>query len=100
MIITKQVDPVISDLDDLVDDCELKLEPEHAFETRRRIAAARSDAIAYRRFVAPQRAGADRNWPSSTRPGWRRMIGCTCARRPIASRAWPRIWRRCANAPR
>jgi zinc transporter len=55
MIITKQVDPVISDLADLVDECELKLEPEHAFETRRRIAAARSDAIAFRRFVAPQR---------------------------------------------
>lgn len=55
MIITKEVDPVISELDDLVDQCELKLEPEHAFETRRRIAGARSDAIAYRRFVAPQR---------------------------------------------
>jgi len=55
MIITKQVDPVIGELDDLVDDCELRLEPEHAFETRRRIAVARSDAIAYRRFVAPQR---------------------------------------------
>ena len=55
MIITKQVDPVISELDDLVDDCELRLEPEHAFETRRRIAVARSDAIAYRRFVSPQR---------------------------------------------
>jgi len=55
MVITKEVDPVISELDDLVDACELKLEPEHAFETRRRIAAARSDAIAFRRFVAPQR---------------------------------------------
>jgi len=55
MIITKQVDPVIGELDDLVDECELRLEPEHAFETRRRIAVARSDAIAYRRFVAPQR---------------------------------------------
>jgi zinc transporter len=55
MMITKQVDPVIGELDDLVDQCELKLEPEHAFETRRKIAAARSDAIAYRRFVAPQR---------------------------------------------
>lgn len=55
MAITKEVDPVISELDDLVDQCELKLEPDHAFETRRKIAAARSDAIAYRRFVAPQR---------------------------------------------
>ena len=55
MIITKKVDPIIGDLADVVDECELRLEPEHAFETRRRIAAARSDAIAYRRFVAPQR---------------------------------------------
>jgi zinc transporter len=68
MIITKKVDPVITELADLVDDCELALEPEHAFETRRRIAAARSDAIAYRRFVAPQRealtrlAALDANW--------------------------------------
>jgi zinc transporter len=68
MIITKQVDPVISDLGDLVDDCELALEPEHAFETRRKIAQARSDAIAYRRFIAPQRealanlAALDASW--------------------------------------
>jgi len=55
MVITKQVDPVISDLADLVDDCELAIGPERAFETRRKIAAARSDAIAYRRFVTPQR---------------------------------------------
>ena len=55
MMITKKVDPIIGDLADLVDDCELRIEPERAFETRRRIAEARSDAIAYRRFVAPQR---------------------------------------------
>jgi len=55
MMITKKADPIISDLADLVDDCELRIEPDHAFETRRRIAEARSDAIAYRRFVAPQR---------------------------------------------
>jgi hypothetical protein len=29
---------VITDLDDLVDNCEPKLEPERAFETRRKIA--------------------------------------------------------------
>ncbi|HWI86747.1 MAG TPA: zinc transporter ZntB [Sphingomonas sp.] len=55
MIITKKVDPVITALGDMVDDCELALAPEHAFETRRKIAQARSDAIVYRRFVAPQR---------------------------------------------
>jgi len=55
MVITKKVDPIISDLADLIDACELRLEPEQAYDTRRRIASARSDAIAYRRFVAPQR---------------------------------------------
>jgi zinc transporter len=39
----------------VVDDCETSLEPSHAFDTRRKIASARSDAIIYRRFVAPQR---------------------------------------------
>ena len=55
MTITKRLDPVITDLGDQVDDCETQLNPEQAFETRRKIAAARSDAIVYRRFVAPQR---------------------------------------------
>jgi zinc transporter len=55
MMITKQVDPVIGELDELIDECELRLDPSQAFETRRKIAEARSDAIAYRRFVAPQR---------------------------------------------
>ncbi|WP_116091097.1 zinc transporter ZntB [Sphingomonas crusticola] len=60
MIITKRVDPVISDLGDLVDDCELAIAPEHAYETRRKIAEARADAIVYRRFVAPQREALSR----------------------------------------
>ncbi len=58
--ITRRLDPIISDLGDLVDDCEAALDANRAFETRRRIAAARSDAIAYRRFVAPQRAALTR----------------------------------------
>ena len=56
MTITKRVDPVIADLGDLVDDCETALDADHAFDTRRKIAGARSDSIVYRRFVAPQRA--------------------------------------------
>lgn len=55
VIITKEIDPVIADLGDLVDDCETMLEPDQAYDTRRQIARARSDAIVYRRFVAPQR---------------------------------------------
>jgi zinc transporter len=60
IIITKRLDPVISDLGDLVDDCELALQPENAFETRRKIAEARAEAIVYRRFVAPQREALSR----------------------------------------
>jgi zinc transporter len=55
MLITKKVDPIITDLGDLVDDCETMLEPAQAYDTRRKIATARSDAIVYRRFIAPQR---------------------------------------------
>ena len=53
--ITKRIDPVIADLGDQVDACETTLDPDKAFETRRQIAQARSEAIVYRRFVAPQR---------------------------------------------
>ena len=53
--ITRRVDPVIADLGDLVDDCETVIDPDNAYETRRHIANARSDAIVYRRFVVPQR---------------------------------------------
>ena len=55
ILITKQLDPAVADLGDLVDTCETSLDAKQAFETRRRIAAARSDAIGYRRFVVPQR---------------------------------------------
>ena len=60
MIITKRLDPIITDLGDVVDDAEATLDPAKAFETRRTIAGARSDAIAYRRFVAPQRTALER----------------------------------------
>ncbi|MDO6415914.1 zinc transporter ZntB [Sphingomonas sp. BIUV-7] len=55
MLITKRIDPTITELGDLVDDCETMLEPDQAYETRRKIATARSDAIVYRRFIVPQR---------------------------------------------
>lgn len=55
VIVTKRLDPVIAELGDMVDDCEETLDADHAYATRRRMAAARSDAIAYRRFVAPER---------------------------------------------
>lgn len=55
IVITKRIDPIVTDLGDRVDDCETTLDPKRAFETRRQIAEARSDAIVYRRFVVPER---------------------------------------------
>ncbi|ATE63301.1 zinc transporter ZntB [Rhizorhabdus dicambivorans] len=52
--ISHQLDPVIAELGDQVDDCELSLSSEH-FHLRREIAHARSKAISYRRFIVPQR---------------------------------------------
>ncbi len=53
--IAHQLDPVVADLGDKVDDCEVSLAGERAYELRREIAHARSQAISYRRFVVPQR---------------------------------------------
>ncbi len=53
--ITHQLDPVVADLGDKVDDCEVTLSAEDGFVLRREIARARSDAIGYRRFIVPQR---------------------------------------------
>ena len=55
ILITRRIDPIVTDLGDLVDDCESALDVKNAFETRRKIASARSDAIIYRRFVVPER---------------------------------------------
>jgi zinc transporter len=55
MQITRQLDPVVADLGDKVDDCEVELAAEGGFVLRREIARARSEAISYRRFIVPQR---------------------------------------------
>lgn len=52
--IAQHLDPVVADLGDKVDECELALSSE-GFSLRREIARARSTAITYRRFVVPQR---------------------------------------------
>ncbi|MET0375397.1 MAG: zinc transporter ZntB, partial [Rhizorhabdus sp.] len=52
--IAHHLDPVVADLGDQVDDCELALSGE-GYALRREIAKARSTAISYRRFVVPQR---------------------------------------------
>ncbi len=60
VLITAKLDPRVADLGDMIDECEANLDPAHVFESRRHIAAARSEAIAYRRFVLPQREALDR----------------------------------------
>lgn len=53
--ISKQLDPKVADLGDALDDCESDLQPRRVYRLRAVIARIRSEAIAYRRFVAPDR---------------------------------------------
>jgi zinc transporter len=54
-MISKELDPEVSALGDELDECETDLEPRNAYKLRSRIAHIRSQAIGYRRFVAPDR---------------------------------------------
>ncbi|MDB5662911.1 MAG: Mg2 transporter protein CorA family protein, partial [Sphingomonas bacterium] len=59
--ITLSLDDEVAALGDLLDDCEVRIEPDqHAYGMRRLIGKARADAIAYRRFVVPQRTALER----------------------------------------
>jgi zinc transporter len=53
--ISRQLDPQVAELGDRLDDCESDLEPRQVYRLRTVIAQVRSDAIAFRRFVAPDR---------------------------------------------
>ena len=53
--ISKQLDPEVAALGDKLDDCETDLEPRQIYKLRIAIAGIRSQSIAYRRFVAPDR---------------------------------------------
>jgi zinc transporter len=53
--ISAALDPQIADLGDRLDDCESELTDGNKFRLRSAITAIRSEAIAYRRFVAPDR---------------------------------------------
>src|SRR3546814_8515650 len=53
--ISRELDPQVADLGDTLDDCETQLEPRNIYRRRRTIAAIRVEAIAFRRFVAPDR---------------------------------------------
>ncbi|MES2337059.1 MAG: zinc transporter ZntB [Pseudomonadota bacterium] len=58
--ITEELDPVVADLGDQLDECELKLEASRAFELRRHVNRVRTEAIGYRRFLFPQRAALEK----------------------------------------
>lgn len=55
LAISTELDPEIAGLGDLLDECEEEIEQAEIYALRRRIAALRSQAIALRRFVAPDR---------------------------------------------
>ncbi len=58
--ITTALDPHIASIGDIVDECEVSLDSNQIYTTRRKVADMRSQAINYRRFVAPQRQALDR----------------------------------------
>jgi zinc transporter len=66
--ISRQLDPQVALLGDQLDDCESAIETGSIYKLRTSIAQIRSDAIAFRRFVAPDRdalatlAGMDVDW--------------------------------------
>ena len=53
--ITNGLDPDVANLGDALDECELKVEVANIHPTRREVTRVRARAIAFRRFVAPQR---------------------------------------------
>lgn len=59
-LITNNLEPEIAELGDSLDECELTLDASKAFALRHDITEARGQAIAYRRFVAPQRQALER----------------------------------------
>jgi zinc transporter len=55
MTITEELDPDVARLGDELDEIETKLDSKGLYALRRRVSAIRTNAIGYRRFVAPQR---------------------------------------------
>jgi zinc transporter len=66
--ISATLDPQVADLGDQLDDCESELQEGNKYRLRSQITKIRSEAIAFRRFVAPDRdalttlAGFDFDW--------------------------------------
>jgi zinc transporter len=53
--ISAELDPQVAELGDFLDDCETELESHNVYRLRSQIARIRAEAIAFRRFVAPDR---------------------------------------------
>lgn len=58
--ITRNLDPEVADLGDVLDDCEADLDADKVFELRRNVTKVRVAAIGYRRFLAPQRTALEK----------------------------------------
>jgi zinc transporter len=58
--ITADLDPKVAELGDELDGCEEQLNTDRVFELRRQVTRVRVTAIAYRRFLSPQRAALER----------------------------------------
>ena len=58
--ITSDLDPQVADLGNTLDDCEESLDANKVFELRRHVTRVRVQAIAYRRFLNPQRAALEK----------------------------------------
>lgn len=58
--ISDQLDPTVAELGDAVDECETVMEKAGIYPMRRKVTAVRANAIAYRRFVSPQRQALER----------------------------------------
>lgn len=67
-ITSARLDPHVAALGDAMDDCEVHVDSGNILSTRHKVTDIRSQAISYRRFIAPQRqalerlAGADLAW--------------------------------------
>ncbi|MBJ6122686.1 zinc transporter ZntB [Sphingomonas mollis] len=58
--ITTDLDPDVAELGDQLDDCEEQLDANRVFELRRNVSRVRVAAIAYRRFLSPQRSALEK----------------------------------------
>jgi zinc transporter len=64
--ITEHLDPEVADLGDMLDTIESHLDEHGPVSTRTRVSRIRASAIAYRRFIAPQRQAMERLMAAQT----------------------------------